>query len=174
MNKISKADTAVKHGTAGKNRRAKRDWSMPNHWAQARVIVGGDWRAAVLLHRIMQVWHGTDGKRLRRGGVEFVAMARAEWARSSGLSESETKNYALPILKERCSHFLRFEAWKLRPDQPRKLLWVHVNEEQLDSAFELMPFYDPEEQQPLGGIGFEKGVSEGSNIVPFKATGSPI
>ena len=90
--------------------KAKRHWRMPNFLAQARLLAGSDWRAGMLLYRIKQVWDGTKERRLHRCGAEWVAMSRADWARSAGLSDSEIKNYAIPEIKAKCGEFLRFEA----------------------------------------------------------------
>ena len=139
----------------------KRSWNMPNWLAQSRLLAGGDWRAAFLLYRIRQVWTGSK-KKLSRFDTEWVAMPRAHWAQSAGLSESEIKNYAIPKLKEHCAEFLRFEAWKLKHDGP-KILWVSIDEPALQEAFQHLDEIGTssgatEYHQPLKGIGYEKGL----------------
>lgn len=155
--------------------KGKRDWSMPNYLAQYRLLAGGDLRAAVLLYRIAQVWFGMtkSGKMLRRFGRNWIAMSRAEWARSSGLKTSEIKNYAIPLLKKHCSEFLEFRPMRVRHDGPN-LLWVSVDEERMRECFAYLDegawahgvenYHDPAEQQK--GVGYEPGVDdEDSNVI---------
>ena len=154
---------------AARKVKGKRDWSMPNWLAQARLLAGGDLRAACLLYRIMQVWKGTKRK-LRRCGEEWVAMPRADWARSAGLTDSEIRNYALPELKANCGDFLTFRAWKVRHDGP-KVLFVSVDEAAMHEKFAFLDdaalalggedYHEP----PGGGIGYEPGVHEDDKVV---------
>ncbi len=70
----------------------------PSELARCRAIAGGDLRAGALLYRIAILWREINPK-IDRGGKEWLAMTRDDWAISSGLSLSELKNYALPILQ---------------------------------------------------------------------------
>jgi hypothetical protein len=148
--------------------KGKRHWGMPNYLAQARLLAGGDWRAGMLLYRIKQVWDGVK-KKLHRCGAEWVAMPGADWARSAGLSESETKNYALPELKANCGEFLRFEAWKVRHDGP-KMLWVSINEPAMHESFAYLDDIGLSSgkenyHELLGGVGCESEISEDGKVV---------
>ena len=141
---------------------------MPNWFAQSRLLAGGDWRAGALLYRIRQVWLGAE-KKLNRCGRQWVAMPRAHWARSAGLSDSEIKNYALPELKAQCKDFLTFEPWKVRQGGP-KVLFISIDEAVMHEKFDLLDDLalasgTEDYHQPVGGIGFEVGVQEGSNVV---------
>ena len=58
--------------------------SAPGELARCRQIVGGDWRAAMVLYRIAHLWRAINPK-LTRHGKEYLAMHRADWAVSAGL-----------------------------------------------------------------------------------------
>jgi hypothetical protein len=148
----------------GSEVKAKRHWNMPNWNAQARLLAGGDLRAAFLLIRIVQVWKGTKRK-LRRCGREWVAMPGEDWQQSGGLTESECNNYAIPLLKANCAGFLTFAAMKLRHEDRAKLLWVSIDEDAMKEQFQIvdemsLTMESKEYVEPLKGVGYEYEMDE--------------
>jgi len=107
----------------------------PSQLARCRMMAGGDVIAGILLYRIMGLWSQYKAK-LKRGGEEWIAMSRVNWARSSGLTESELKNRALPRLKKSCGQFLTFKTMRLSPVSPN-MLWISVNELAAEDCFEV-------------------------------------
>lgn len=83
--------------------------SSPGEWARCRALMGGDWRAGELLYRIAHLWRAINPK-MKRGSKEMLAMSREDWAMSAGLSGSELKNYALPILRKFGHAFVEVHA----------------------------------------------------------------
>lgn len=99
--------------------------TAPGALARCRHIAGGDLRAAVLLYRIAGLWDGINPKlRLPGGSREYLAMTQADWATVAGLSESELKNYALPVLKKYAFPIVQFEV---HGRGPSKKTWVHFD-----------------------------------------------
>lgn len=106
--------------------KTKAKLAAPGELARCRAFAGGDWRAAMLLYRIAYLWRVINPKmRLPGGDREYLAMSQADWETSSGLSTSELKNYALPILKERGFPIVQFEV---HGRSEKKKTWVHFDE----------------------------------------------
>jgi hypothetical protein len=99
----------------------KTNFGMPGFYALARNQAGGDWAAGLLLYRLKWRWRMTS--KLKRFGIEWVAMSRSDWAREAGLSESEMKNRALPNLRKQ--PFVKIRAMTVNG---KKMLWMHLDE----------------------------------------------
>ena len=92
----------------------------PGLLAVCRNVASTDLAAAVLLYRIIGLWHWRK-KKTQRFGKDWLYMARASWARTAGLTEAEMKNRALPRLRSHCGEFLEIRAMKATPDAPKTL-----------------------------------------------------
>ncbi len=97
--------------------------SAPGELARCRAHVGGDWRAGMLLYRIAHLWRALETK-MKRGGREYIAMSRADWAMSAGLTDSELIKYALPRLRKYSHSIVTIEAMGSGKD---KKLWVSLD-----------------------------------------------
>jgi hypothetical protein len=106
-------------------------WADPGRYAHCRRVAGNDMAAGLLLYRILYLWTARKTK-LERFGKEWLAMSRADWARSAGLSEDEMKNRALPRVRNKCHGFIDIRQMKLGPV---KKLWISVDEALLNDAF---------------------------------------
>ena len=100
--------------------KTKSKLATPGELARCRAIVDGDWRAAMLLYRIAYLWR-TITPKLSRHGKEWLAMSRADWAMSAGLSDSELINYALPRLR---THSFGIVELRAMGRGKAKKLWV--------------------------------------------------
>jgi hypothetical protein len=107
-------------------------WTAPGEVALCRKVSGGDMAAGILLHRIAVLWK-LRKKKLERFGREWLAMSRADWARSAGLSEAEMKDRALPRLKKACAAFIEVRPMRLTPDSPN-ILWISLDPQGMANA----------------------------------------
>jgi hypothetical protein len=142
--------------------KGKKRFNMPSRLAQSRLLAGGKWQAGNLLYRVRLLW--TFKGKLRRFGREWIAMPRADWARSAGLSISEIK-IAIAALKKKCD-FITIRKMKLTPKDPCTL-WVSLDEARMIELFDhlddyaltsgnVIDYHNPE--PTLKGIGYEPGV----------------
>lgn len=122
-------------------------WAAPGEYALCRNLAGGDMAAGVLLHRVVVLWK-LRKKKLKRGGQEWLAFSREDWARTAGLSEGEFKNRALPRLRAECSSFLEVTQARIVPTGP-KLLWVSIDVEAMAGAAMPWDMYE----MALNGLG---------------------
>lgn len=121
--------------------------AAPGEYALCRNLAGGDMAAGILLHRIAVLWKLLK-KKLSRGGREWLAFSREDWARTAGLSEGEFKNRALPILRKECSSFLETMQARIVPTGP-KLLWISIDTEAMAGAVMPQDMYE----MALNGLG---------------------
>lgn len=70
-------------------------------------------------------------------------MSREEWARSAGLTEAETKNRALKILRDLCSSFLQIRTMKLKPSDKNNQIWVSLDWEIMQAEITPWDMYEP-------------------------------
>lgn len=103
----------------------KEAFTWPSQLAICRNLAGGDLAAGVLLYRIVGLWQFRK-KRLERFDREWLAMSRDDWARSAGLSLSELKNRALPLIKKHCGDFVAIRPMRLTPNGVN-LVWISLN-----------------------------------------------
>ena len=106
-----------------KAKQTKSKLASPGELARCRAVVGGDWRAAMLLYRIAHLWR-TIHPKLTRHGKEYLAMQRADWAMSAGLSEAEMNKYALPRLRKYGFGIVEAAAMGRGAD---KKLWINLD-----------------------------------------------
>ena len=99
----------------------KKQVIRPGHYARCRALAGNDMAAGLLLYRIDGLWRFVK-KKLQRHGNDWIAMSRAEWAKSSGLTINELKDRALPRLKKQCGHFVQIKTMRLDPTKPNLLI----------------------------------------------------
>jgi hypothetical protein len=144
--------------------KGKKRFNMPSRLAQSRLLAGGKWQARNLLYRVRLLW-AYKGK-LRRFGREWLAMPRADWARSAGLSLSEV-NIAIAHLKKKCD-FITIRKMKVTRASP-VTLWVSLDEARMDALFDYLDdwafnsgnVFDYHNPEPiLKGIGYEPGVAD--------------
>lgn len=144
---------------------AKDKWTNPGAYAIARNIAGSDWAAGLLLYRLMFLWKARKRK-LTRFGKEWLAMSRADWARSAGLTESELKNRALRKLEEHCGGLVDIRTMRVSPKHPNTI-WMSLDTEALEEAITPWDMYEPK-LNGMKGIGNEKGVGQASDCYPYK------
>jgi hypothetical protein len=134
--KLKQAEKIAANIKAAKQRKSR--LSAPGELARCRGVVSGDWRAAMLLYRIAHLWR-TINPKMVRSGQEYLAMSRADWAMSAGLSEAELIKYALPRLRKYGSSFVTLQAMG---NGAAKKLWANFDpkgyaEAQEDAGYEL-------------------------------------
>ena len=117
-------------------------WTAPGRLAVCRNLAGTDLVAGVLLYRMVGLWIYRK-KKLCRMGKEWLAMSRDEWARSAGLTTSETKNRALPRLRTHCSTFLDIRTMKLKPSDKNNMIWISIDWALLHEEITPWDMYEP-------------------------------
>ncbi len=117
-------------------------WIAPGQLAVCRNLADGDLVAGVLLYRIFGLWK-VRPKKLTRMNREWLAMSRDDWARSAGLTVAEIKNRALPKLRSHCASFLEIRPMKLKPNDKNNLLWISLDEEEMQQAIIPWDMYEP-------------------------------
>lgn len=81
--------------------------------------------AGVLLYRVLGLWKIRKNK-LKRMGKEWIAHSRADWGKSSGLTEHQVKDVALPMLRKYCSEFLTIKTMKVGYGSPNEV-WISLD-----------------------------------------------
>jgi len=129
--------------------------NKPGELAICRNIAGGDLTAGVFLYRLVALWKYRE-KKLVRFKKEWLAMPRADWARSAGLTESELKNRALPKLRKHCPRLIEARQMKLRADDKAMPLWIRLDVTEFDAAIMPWDMYEPK----MNGAGiFQKAAA---------------
>lgn len=116
-------------------------WIAPGRLAICRNLAGGSLAAGVLLYRIAGLWAFRE-KKLERFNMKWIAMSRAEWARSAGLSLNEYDRVAMRGLKKHCSEFVTVRTMKLTRDGDNKV-WISLDAEAMADAMTPWDMYEP-------------------------------
>lgn len=129
---VGHGDALLKGNYAMADETPSNNLGKPSMFAIAVQHAGGNIHAGALLFRLKSLFDPKKpiGK-LHRFDKEWNAMSRADWAASSGLTFSQLRHIALPILRE--LPFITVKAMRTRPDSP-VLLWIALDLQKLTEA----------------------------------------